>query len=79
MSRTKKLAIAFAITAAVTGGAAAPALADNHSTGGTPVAPQDNHSTVVTPQDNHSTVVTLQDNHSTVVTPQDNHSTVVTP
>ncbi|MEU6079174.1 hypothetical protein [Streptomyces sp. NPDC047108] len=79
MPRTKKLAIAFAITAVVTGAASAPAFADNHSTGGTPVAPRDNHSTVVTPQDNHSTVVTPRDNHSTVVTPLDNHVTVVTP
>ncbi|MGP3949299.1 hypothetical protein [Streptomyces sp. 7N604] len=35
---------------AATGGSVAPAMADNHSTGGGTVATRDNHSTIPAPQ-----------------------------
>ncbi|MEU0830812.1 hypothetical protein [Streptomyces sp. NPDC005969] len=54
MTRTKKTLVAAAFAVALGLGAATPALADSHMTGGTPVTTQDQHATVVTPQDAHA-------------------------
>ncbi|WP_406421417.1 hypothetical protein OH809_18270 [Streptomyces sp. NBC_00873] len=54
MTSTKKTLVAAAFAVALGLGSAAPALADMHATGDTPVTTQDMHATVVTPQDSHA-------------------------
>ncbi|MFB7710803.1 hypothetical protein [Streptomyces sp. NPDC056105] len=66
MTRTKRILVTAAMVVGVAAGAAAPALADNH----TPVSPLDNHQPV-SPLDNHQPVSPL-DNHQPVA-PQDKH------
>ncbi|MFJ9886183.1 hypothetical protein ACIQRW_09990 [Streptomyces sp. NPDC091287] len=70
MTRTKKTLVAAAFAVALGLGTASPALADSHTTGGTPVTTQDQHATGGTP-------VTTQDQHATGgdATTQDQHAT----
>ncbi len=53
MTRTKKLFVTAAFVVATAAGAATPAMADSHASGGDTTT-QDSHASVVTPQDSHA-------------------------